>query len=338
MPFLAARFEAATKKRLISVSFRALAVLLPSLFLYHAFSDRENLGEMAAVFGRQLENSNIWWLTLALLLAPINWLTEVEKWRPFLVSYESISRGRALRAVLAGTSLALFTPNRLGEYGGRVLFVQPENRWKALFANALGSTSQYLVLLTGGMLGGLWFAGQVLGWEFGLRVALFVLSALLLAILFYIYFNVRLLVPFVRRIPLLSQLESYRQDVDFLGTIGRSKLSVLLFWSALRYTVYSSQYVLLLYFLGIKPGLTASFAGVATIFLLQTIAPLPALAGLIVRGSLAVFTWSYFGANELASLSVSFLLWIINLILPALIGTFFLFSVNITKSLGYEDD
>jgi hypothetical protein len=66
--------------------------------------------------------------------------------------------------------------------------------------------------------------------------------------------------------------------------------------------------------------------------------PLPAVAGLLVRGSLAVFVWSHFGANDLSSLAATFVLWIINLILPALIGTFSLASVNITKSLGYEDD
>ena len=82
----------------------------------------------------------------------------------------------------------------------------------------------------------------------------------------------------------------------------------------------------------------AGYAGIATIYLLQTIVPLPAIAGLLVRGSLAVFVWSSFGANEISSLAASFVLWIINLILPALIGTFSLFSVNITKSLGYDDD
>lgn len=322
----------------MNVSFKALVVLLPCVFLYHEFSGEKNLVEMAAIFGQQLQNSNGWWLASTLLLVPVNWLAETQKWRPFLVPHESMSRWQALRAVLAGTSLALFTPNRIGEYGGRILFVQPENQWRALFANALGSISQYLVLLTGGLWGGLWFAGHVFGWKIGMQVSLLIPATLLLAALLYVYFNIGLIVPLARRIPFLRKPGPYLREVYALEKIERRQLSDLLFWSMLRYAVYSSQYVLLLYFFEIKPGLTASFAGVATIFLLQTIVPLPALAGLIVRGSLAVFTWSYFGANELASLSVSFLLWIINLILPALIGTFFLFSVNITKSLGYEDD
>lgn len=325
-------------KRLLNASFKTLVTLLPCVILYYEFSGKKNLGEITAMFVQQLQNSDGWWLTLTLFLVPVNWLAEVQKWRPLLAPYESISRSQALRAVLAGTSLAMFTPNRIGEYGGRILFVQPKNHWKALLGNALGNASQYLVLLTGGVLGGLWFTGQMLGWGIGLQIALLVPAVLSLAVLFYIYFNIGLIIPLAKRIPLLRRLESYRNEVHFLGKIEQNRLSVLLFWSAFRYAVYSSQYVLLLYFFEIKPGFTASFAGVATIFLLQTVIPLPALAGLIVRGSLAVFMWSYFGANELASLSVTFLLWIINLVLPALIGTFFLFSVNITKSLGYEDD
>jgi uncharacterized membrane protein len=38
--------------------------------------------------------------------------------------------------------------------------------------------------------------------------------------------------------------------------------------------------------------------------------------------------WSWFGADPLISLTVSFLLWCINLVLPALAGAVFLMSVR----------
>ncbi|MCB0576837.1 MAG: hypothetical protein KDC61_19920, partial [Saprospiraceae bacterium] len=73
---------------------------------------------------------------------------------------------------------------------------------------------------------------------------------------------------------------------------SRRDLLRVLFWSALRYGVYSAQYFMLLQFFGIKTGVFAGFAGIATIFLLQTVVPLPAFAGLLVRGNLAIFVWS----------------------------------------------
>ncbi len=313
-------------------------ILLPIAMLYYAFRDKNNLNDIGAAFLQQWESSDGWWLLGACLLIPFNWMAEVQKWRPLLAQHEPMSQWKAMKAVLAGTSFALFTPNRVGEYGGRVLFVRPENQWKAVIANAVGSLGQYIVLLTAGAVGAVGLAGQMLGWSGDIQLAAFAIAVPLLILLYYFYFNIRVVVPLARWIPWLRRLKPYFRGAVFLEQIERRQLTGVLVWSALRYAVYSTQYFLLLQFFGIKTGFWAGYAGVATIFLLQTVLPLPALAGLLVRGSLAVFVWSHFGANDISSLAATFVLWIINLILPALLGTFSLYSVNITKSLGYDED
>ncbi len=324
--------------RWLNLLFKVLIVLLPVVVVYYELCSKDNLDEIAETFFRQLGNANLWPLWFAVFLIPINWLAEVQKWRPFVVQHEPMSHRKALQAVLAGSSFAIFTPNRVGEYGGRVLFVRPENQWKALIANGVGNFSQYVVLLTGGAIGGIWFAGHVLNWSLNLQTLAFAAAVLLLVVLYYFYFNIGLIVPLARRVPLLRRLKPFVRDIHFLEKLSRAELANVLAWSAFRYAVYTTQYYLLLQFFGINAGIAAGYAGIATIFLLQTVVPLPALAGLLVRGSLAIFVWSHFSANDISSLSATFVLWIINLILPALIGTFSLFSVNITKSLGYEDD
>lgn len=312
--------------------------MLPATVLYYELRDKDNLGEIGTTFHLHWQGAEWWWLFGTCLLIPFNWLVEVQKWLPFIARHEPISQWKATKAVLAGTSLALFTPNRLGEYGGRMLFVRRENQWKALIANAVGSLAQYLVLTTAGAMGAIWLGGRMLSWKSEIQLAAIVATVLMLAVLYYFYFNIRVAVPLARRIPLLQQLKPYLRGAAFLEQIERRELTAVLGWSALRYAIYSSQYFFLLQFFGIKTGLWGGYAGIATIFLLQTVLPLPALAGLLFRGSLAVLVWSHFGANDISSLAVTFVLWIINLILPALIGTFFLYSVNITKSLGYDDD
>lgn len=325
-------------KRWLNTLFKILVVLLPAFVIYYELSGKNNLRELLAVFFQQLRSAETWQLYAAVLLIPVNWLSEVQKWRPFVVRHEPMSRWKAMQAVLAGSSFALFTPNRVGEYGGRVLFVRPENQWKALFANVVGSLGQYVVLLAAGAVGTLWMVAECLHWDAHWQTAFVAGAVASLAALFYFYFNISLIAPFARRLPFLNKFEPYVRNVHFLEKISRLELGNVLVWSAFRYAVYATQYFLLLQFFGIKTGITAGYAGIAAIFLFQTIVPLPALAGLLVRGSLAVFVWSHFGANDVSSLAVTFVLWIINLILPALIGTFSLISVNITKSLGYEDD
>ena len=75
---------------------------------------------------------------------------------------------------------------------------------------------------------------------------------------------------------------------------------------------------------------------IATIYLLQTSVPLPPLMGLFVRSEVALFVWGMYSANEIAILAATFGLWILNLLIPALIGTVFMLNINVLKSLGYE--
>lgn len=325
-------------RKQMNIAFRVAVVIVLLAALYIELHSRNNLADIYAVFLQQLRAANWLYLAIVCALMPLNWLFETLKWQPFLRRYDPISLSKAYFAVLAGVSFALFTPNRVGEYAGRLLFVRPENHWKSLIVNAVGGIAQYIVLLSGGALGGLWFAGQYLQWNQTdlLCAAAFVLPAL--CVLYYIFFNIRAMVSIARRIPLLRRLKPYVRDVVMLEQFQRRELLLILFWSATRYLIYSTQYVLLLHFFSIKTGFWGAYAGVATIYLLQTVVPLPAIAGLLVRGNLAVFVWAYFGGNELSSLAATFVLWIINLILPALIGTFSLFHVSITKTLGYEDD
>ncbi len=53
---------------------------------------------------------------------------EAIKWQIALRPVQSISFTRAFKAILAGTCIASFTPNRVGEYLGRMLFVDPGNK------------------------------------------------------------------------------------------------------------------------------------------------------------------------------------------------------------------
>lgn len=326
-----------TRKQ-VNLAFRVGLVLVLMTVLYLEIESRKNLADIYAVFLHQCSTANWYLLAVVCLLMPFNWLLETLKWQPFLRPYDTISLKKAFFAVLAGISFALFTPNRVGEYAGRLFFVRPQNHWKSLLINAVGGIAQYLVLLSGGVLGGLWFAARFLEWDQSDLQTVAVFVALGLGLLFYIFFNIRRMVPLARRIPLLRRLKPYVRDIVLLEQFSRRDLLLILCWSAARYFIYSTQYVLLLHFFSIQTSLVGAYAGVATIYLLQTIVPLPAIAGLLVRGNLAVFVWAYFGGNELSSLAATFVLWIINLILPALVGTFSLFHVNITKTLGYEDE
>jgi Lysylphosphatidylglycerol synthase TM region len=324
------------KKSTLNWGVRIGASVLLGLVLWWHWRTRAHLGDMYEVFLVQLRHAEGRWLLLALLLMPLNLLAEAHKWRYFVQRYEPISLWRAFGAVLTGTSFAVFTPQRVGEYGGRILYVRAAHHWKAIAANLMSSISQLLVLTAGGFWGLVWLSGRLTDLSGLLQLLLGACCVVALAVGFWLYFHLGTVLDWLERQAWMQRFSRYLNPAQVLRDYSKADLWFLLRWSTVRYVVFSTQYVLLLHFFGLPVGWIDGWAGVALLFLLQTGLPLPAVAGLAARGGLAVYIWRHFGANDLGSLSSSFSLWIINLVFPALTGTFLLFYVNITKMLGYE--
>jgi Lysylphosphatidylglycerol synthase TM region len=318
-----------------------LKVLFASLLigaLYYDIKLKGNVSELWAVFLVQFYSSKWVWLLLAIVLIPFNWLAETQKWHQFVSRYQAFSKWQAYKAILAGVSFSIFTPNRVGEYGGRILFVDTKHQWKAVIANLVGNFAQLLVLFSTGIAGGIWFVNHFFEVP-SYWIYLFTISSILgLGVTFFAYYNIDLVIPIAKRIPYINHLKRFVKDIKVLKHFTANELSGILKWAYIRYFVYSTQYFLLLRFFGIDIGLIPAYFSIAAIFLIQTSIPLPPVMGLLARGNVAVQIWSFFGANQVSILATTFGLWIINLILPALFGTFFIFNVNITKSLGYDED
>ncbi len=327
-----------TRRRPLAIAFKIVVAILLLGGLYLELRGRDNLPALWAEFIQQVSSAQRWWLPLAIALMPLNWLVETLKWQPFMHRYQPLTLWQGFQGVLTGVSFTMFTPHQLGEYGGRLLFVQPEHRWKAIMINVVGSWAQYLVAVVAGLIGVLLLLGQSLSLPpIMLRYGALLVGAGL-PLLLAGYFQMHRILPWARRIPLLHRLRPFVRDVHILQTFRQRDLWLVLSLAVLRYTIFASQYFFLLRFFGIPASILTGYAGISTIFLVQTIVPLPAIMGLLLRGNIALFVWLQIGANEVSTLAATFTLWIINLILPALIGTFLLFYVNIPKNLGYENE
>lgn len=326
--------------RYLNLGVKVGVTVLLVLVLYYEISHHQHISEVWAAFVTQCHSVNIGYLIAVLILMPLNWLAEMEKWRQFVARYEYMPRGRAFMAVLTGVTFSLFTPNRVGEYGGRVLYVQPRNQWRAVVANLVGNFCQFMVLLAMGVMGALYVLRYLDMMNRQWATALIVVSAASLPVLFWLYYHFELVIDFIKQIKILKPVLPLLRQLN-LGVVRqftKAERTSILAWAVLRFFIYAIQYYLLLVFFGIKTDILTGLAGISALFLLQTSIPLPPLSGLVARGNLAVLLWQQFGANEVAALAATFTLWVINLVIPALIGTFSFFYVNISKSLGYEKD
>ncbi len=287
-------------------------------------------------FTRRLGHAHQAWFWIVVLAMPLNWLCETLKWHYLLNRFAQTTFKQSWRGVMLGVAFGLFTPNRIGEWGGRLLFVPASQRWRALTANTVGMISQSIVIFAFGAMGLLWIAFFRLQLpDFYLYGAVILVASGILFLL-WAYFNIRLLLPFFRKTPILKHIRSLLSNALLLKQFSNKDLCIVMGWAILRYLIYAGQYFCLIHFFGINTGFWGGLAGIFTLFLLQTGLPLPPLMGLLARGSLAIQIWSLFGANDIASVASTSSLWIINLILPALVGTFFLIYVKMPKTYSHE--
>ncbi len=323
---------------LMEVLIKIAVVSALAWVIYYQVIARDRAVELWTTFVASLSWAKAGWLIAAIGLIPVNWAFETLKWKHLIHTFERLSFWKMYKAVLAGVTFSVFTPNRIGEYAGRVLFVKAENNWKAVVATLVGSFSQLLVLLSVGLFGLVYFVWQFLELEVYVLQGVMWLGVALVGLMLFCFYNVDLIVPIVKRLPLAGYLKPYVRHVSVLRNYESATLSRVLCFALARYATYSLQYYLMLMYFGVEVSLLPGLACIAAIFLLQTSIPLPPLMGLLMRGEVALFVWGHFCGNELSILAATFGLWVINMILPALMGIIFIVNINVLKSLGYAEN
>ncbi len=326
------------KGRIANIMIKLVLAMLISYVIYNQIFARENIKELTDAFTARWTIEFIPWLAMAIILMPINWIFETLKWRVLIKQFDKNSFWQHYKAIFAGISFSIFTPNRIGEYGGRILLVDAKNNWKAVVATLVGSFSQLLILLSFGVLGFIYFISQFTNTEAYLIWSSTLLVIGIVGLLYFCFFNIDLTIPIIQRLARTERLRKYTHHFEVLRNYSKYELSLALRYALLRYFVYAFQYYLILRFFGIEVSLLTGLSGIATIFLLQTSIPLSPILGLFVRGEIALFVWGYFCSNQLNILASTFSLWVLNLIIPALIGVLFIVNINVLKSLGYENE
>jgi hypothetical protein len=308
---------------------KATVFLLLLHALYTQLWAQDSLSVLWATFTEALSWQNAWIPAVVLALMPLNWLAEARKWQGLQSETAPISLGEAWRGVWAGVTVSLFTPNRMGDYAGKILVVADRGKnVETVLAALLANFSQMAAIFAAGAAGGavFWMQHRNL-WEQERELTAPVLfgAALLAIVPPMLYFHVGRLYPLLRRLPYfgpklerLAVLKQYRP----------AALARALVLSLLRYGIYSVQYYLLLRFFGIGLSPGSAFPAISVIFLLQTGIPLPPLTALAARGGIALMVWGAFTDNELAVLSSTFGLWLLNVIVPALFGALYIFRIG----------
>ncbi|HEX6193199.1 MAG TPA: lysylphosphatidylglycerol synthase domain-containing protein [Chitinophagaceae bacterium] len=315
-------------KRFINYFLGPLLFLWLSWSIYRHIQHQPNLGKAWQRIRESFSSPLIWNLVMVVVLMVVNWSIEAFKWKISIKSVQQISFLRAFKAILSGVSFSVSTPNRVGEYLGRVLYMEEGNRLRTISITIVGSISQLIITLFMGCLGLLVLRSALqessLVSAIWMQVILYgVLACLIVLTLFY--FRLAWLIRWIDRLPGSSRFAYLvRALEDFDATILLRLLSL----SALRFIVFILQYYLLFRLFDVNISWWQAFWAVSVSFLVMAIIPTFAIAELGLRGEISIKLIGLFSVNNLGILMTSMTIWLVNLILPAVIGSLLILSIR----------
>lgn len=313
-------------KKYLSIIIKIVIVFFSFYFIYHQLVENKSFEELDISALIDTVKKNKVYLIGVILMMFLNWLVEALKWRYMISKIENISIMTAYRAVFTGITVSTFTPNRIGEYGGRVFCLEKGDRIKAVFITVLCSMSQLLVTILFGSISLFILFDEILIDKTFLSVSLLIL--LNLSLLFS-YFNISHIINFLGKFKLIKSFKKY---LEVLVMYNYKDLIIAFIYSNTRYFIFSLQFIILLHIFGINISFMDAILSVMLIFFFITITPTITIAEIGVRGSVAIFVLGLFSSNDIGILSSTTLLWLINLIIPAIIGSFFIFSLKFFRS------
>ncbi|MHB1922483.1 MAG: lysylphosphatidylglycerol synthase domain-containing protein [Chitinophagaceae bacterium] len=322
-------------KIILNYTIGVLLFAVLSLAIIHQVKEQGNLGLTLDQIQTQLSVEGFGVLASIILLMLVNWGLEAWKWQILVLPLEKISFFQSFCAILVGVSFGLNTPNRIGESGGRVLYLKNSHKLRGILLGGIGSLSQLIITLSFGMVGIFFFLEHfsLTGrWNFSTDAfhtrLLLGLGILTVIGTFFLYFH---LGRFGQRMGKSKYLHRWAQVAKVMEQFSGKDLIKLLVLSILRYGIFSAQYLILLHLLGVEMIWWQGFFILSIIFLVMALVPTITIAELGIRGAVSLFFLGFLSPNRIGILAGTIGIWFINLIIPAILGSLVLLKVRVFR-------
>lgn len=294
-----------------------LLFLWLSVSVYRQVVRQPDFGAHLERLGDALSGPRAWMLPVVVALVFVNWAVETLKWQVLMDRVHAMGFPTAFRAVLAGLAFSLGTPNRVGDFGGRMLFLPEGSRGRSIGPTLFAGFSQLMVTLMMGSAGlavlGERFREAGGAWVDALQ-SIVLLCILLGSILFL---RPDLFTGLFTRLPGGRRLEPYAAVVGGLPAGDKARVLLL---SVVRFIVFGIQYCLMLRYMAVGIGWWEGFWAVAVFYLAMTLLPTVALLELGFRWQFSLLVFGVFTDNLLGVYVAATGIWMLNLLLPAAAG------------------
>jgi uncharacterized protein (TIRG00374 family) len=285
-----------------------------------------NLSEILAA----LRNANIALIAITILLAFVNIYLQFIKWKitcKYLLN--ETSNKKILLSLFYGFSGGVFTPARIGEYFGRAAAFKDKPVLKTAVATFVDKVFPLMAVVGFGSLASILFI------HYYYQVPAYITGSLfiLLFVLFYAAFLITLNPRFWNNILFNHLRKSNRankilRNLLVLKQLDKFYATKMLVISLLFYATFIIQYALLAAaFSGHNNLIHYVWAGNLIMFA-KTIIPPVSLGELGIREGASIFFLQKFGELKSVGFNSSIFLFLINVLIPSVIGLFLLLKRN----------
>jgi hypothetical protein len=275
-------------------------------FIYSQVANNDKLDWEKFIIMFQ-KNQSFVGISFILLLSVLNRFFEILKWQNLVSYLHKISLPEATKQVLGALTAGLFTPNGVGEYAGKALFFEKSKAKKIVFLNLICNGIQMILSIVFGAIG-LW----VLGYRFWVL-------AILGVPFFLILFSF-----FLKRIKIKGY--SIEKLIHKINEIPKSIHQKNIFLAVCRYLVFSHQYYFLFLAFDVDLPYFTLMATIASVYFLASSLPTFQFLDFAVKGSVAVYFFGILGVNEWIVIFISTLMWFLNVVLPVIIGSYYVMN------------
>jgi len=318
-------------KGIFSNVLKVVIVLFAFWFIYKKLTSNTNLKDFRYVLSGIPLVQTICVISLVFFLMLVNWGLEAVKWKRLIWQVEQLTLWRAIESVFCGLTWAVFTPNRIGEYGGRVFFLSPKRRVIGIVAMAVGNIGQMVLTNVFGAISLCLFIYRFVHLDYRLNYAVMALAAMFCLFFLIFFFNIQWLNGL-----LLSMrfTRKYKKFYSILGRYQKKELLKILLLCLSRYVVFSTQYFIMFYWLVPDIHYLDIMMMVCILFFVQSTLPSLDLFDIGVRSVTASYFFSFVTKQDVAVIACTASIWLINIIIPAILGSYFVFKLNFFGSLS----
>ena len=251
------------------------------------------------------------------LLTFFNWFFEIWKWKILASFIKKISFIEATKQSLSALTVSLLTPNRIGDYGAKAIYF-PKNRWKAMLLNLIGNLNQLTVTVIFGVIGLLYFFST---YDVALNLHRMRRLGYLIAAIILIPFSNKKFIGFFK----------FDSIWKFVKKMSLNTHAMLFLLSIIRYLIFSYQFYFLLNIFGVQTDYFTLMHLIFSMYLIASFIPSMSLFDWAIKGSVAIYVFSFAHISELTIVIVTLLMWILNFAIPAIIGSFFVMNFKFYK-------